>query len=496
MPSNFAPGVLKTRAPACGGRVHAALAYAGAVTGASPQEGYQPIQPVTEWPLLEVSPVWQEFQALFAVARSEASEETLGRAIDFALRSAALETGAIEGLYQTSRGVTRTVAVQAAMWEVALEEIGPEVRGHFEAQLEALELVLDVATRARPVTEVWIRELHALTCRQQKTYVVMTDLGRQEHALKHGEYKSQPNHVTTAAGRPHFYCPPAEVPGEMANLVEQARSSAFASRHPVVQAAYVHHALAAVHPFADGNGRVARALASVFLYRGVDVPLVVFSDQQERYWDTLLAADSGNPEAFVQFIEDRAMDTMAMITSRLHEASRPSGGTASAIRSLLLAHGGLTHAEVEACGQRLTDQLQTAMSEVAATNAPFEDVRRSIEPRTDKIQCDFGRPYHTLTRGGGFRFATACHEPVAAAAETTSIVGVSDSKDERYAFMVIDANRPQSPPLLLRVDDLHPTITTAAEVRLRAWVGETHDRALADLQRGIEGALRQQGFTA
>lgn len=56
--------------------------------------------------------------------------------------------------------------------------------------------------------------------------------------------------------------------------------SAFASSHPVVQAAYVHHALAAVHPFAEGNGRVARALASVFLYRGVDVPLVVFSDQQ------------------------------------------------------------------------------------------------------------------------------------------------------------------------------------------------------------------------
>lgn len=84
------------------------------------------------------------------------------------------------------------------------------------------------------------------------------------------------------------------------------------------------------------------------------------------------------------------MDTMAMIRSRLHEASRPSGATASAIRSVLLAHGGLTHAEVEACGQRLTDQLQTAMSEVAATNTPFGDVRRSIEPRTDKIQCDFG----------------------------------------------------------------------------------------------------------
>jgi Fic family protein len=465
------------------------------VTAASPHESYQPIRPLSDWPVPAVSDAWQEFQTLFAAARADADEATLTRALDFAVRSAALETGAIEGLYQTSRGITRTVALQGAMWEAALEEIGPDVRGHFEAQLEALEHVLDVATNARPITEVWVRELHALTCRTQTTYAVMTELGRQERVLSHGEYKSHPNHVTTADGTRHFYCPPTDVPQEMARLVEQLRSQRFESSSALVQAAYVHHALTAIHPFADGNGRVARAVASVFLYRGARVPLVVFSDQQERYWDALFAADSGRPEVFVQFIEDRAMDTMAMMTARLREASRPLGARAAAIRSLFEAHGGLTHAEVEACGQRLTDQLQATMSEVATENSPSDDVRNLIEPRTDKIQCDFGRPYHTLQRGGAFKFVVSCQQPVATETETTPIVGVSDNKTERFAFIVIDANRLQSPPLLLRIEDLNPALSAAADVRVRAWVSETYDRALEDLQRAIEGGLRQQGFT-
>ena len=111
-----------------------------------------------------------DFVAMLDAARAGASTEDLDRALDFAMRSAAIETGAIEGLYQTTRGITRTVALQGAMWEAALAEVRPEFRGHFEAQLDALEHVLDVVTASRPITEVWIRELHATVCRPQLTY--------------------------------------------------------------------------------------------------------------------------------------------------------------------------------------------------------------------------------------------------------------------------------------------------------------------------------------
>ena len=50
---------------------------------------------------------------------------------------------------------------------------------------------------------------------------------------------------------------------------------AFAGLHPVVQAAYLLHALDHVQPFADGNGRVGRALAGGCLLRAAGIPYLV-----------------------------------------------------------------------------------------------------------------------------------------------------------------------------------------------------------------------------
>lgn len=72
--------------------------------------------------------------------------------------------------------------------------------------------------------------------------------------------------------------------------------------------AYAHCAFVAVHPFADGNGRVARALASAYLYRRPGVPLVIFADQKDEYLDALEETDSGNAQRFVHFVADRLAD--------------------------------------------------------------------------------------------------------------------------------------------------------------------------------------------
>jgi Fic family protein len=49
---------------------------------------------------------------------------------------------------------------------------------------------------------------------------------------------------------------------EMCSVIERS------SWHPAVAAAWMHVALAAIHPFIDGNGRTARVLASLTMYRG------------------------------------------------------------------------------------------------------------------------------------------------------------------------------------------------------------------------------------
>lgn len=63
-----------------------------------------------------------------------------------------------------------------------------------------------------------------------------------------------------------FEPPPHErVPDLVDEVCEVMESGAW---HPAVAAAWVHVALAAVHPFSDGNGRTARVLSSLALYRG------------------------------------------------------------------------------------------------------------------------------------------------------------------------------------------------------------------------------------
>lgn len=73
--------------------------------------------------------------------------------------------------------------------------------------------------------------------------------------------------VTNRATGEEVYLPP---PGEQVDaLVEEAvaemRTGGF---HTAVTAAWIHLVIAAIHPFADGNGRSARILASLAMYRG------------------------------------------------------------------------------------------------------------------------------------------------------------------------------------------------------------------------------------
>jgi len=225
------------------------------------------------------------------------------------------------------------------MWEAELEKLGPDVRGHFEAQRRALDLVLDIATRQTPIGEAYIRELHAEVCAHQQTYRAKTQLGWQDIALPKGEYKSEPNHVVLSDGSMHWYAAPDDVGAEMHRLVEQFHSEEFLAAPSLLQSAYAHHALVTVHPFADGNGRTARALASVFLYREAGIPLVIFKDQQIKYWDALAAADDGELQPFIIFVEDRALDTLAMLTDRLQQAQQKSlDDRGRHIRRLLISH--------------------------------------------------------------------------------------------------------------------------------------------------------------
>src|SRR5262245_15805375 len=63
-------------------------------------------------------------------------------------RATAIDTGAIEGLYDVDRGFTITVAMESATWEARIAEKGQTAKTLIESQLRAYDHVLDFATRA------------------------------------------------------------------------------------------------------------------------------------------------------------------------------------------------------------------------------------------------------------------------------------------------------------------------------------------------------------
>ena len=74
---------------------------------------------------------------------------------------------------------------------------------------------------------------------------------------------------------------------------------------PEVEAAWLHHRFAQIHPFEDGNGRVARALTAAVFLR-TDYLVLVIRDEEHRdpYLDAIEAADGGNLKPLVDLFAD------------------------------------------------------------------------------------------------------------------------------------------------------------------------------------------------
>ena len=96
----------------------------------------------------------------------------------------------------------------------------------------------------------------------------------------------------------HFQAPPASaLPAEMATLL--AWANAETSDPALVKAGLAHLWLVTVHPFDDGNGRIARAVGDLFLARADGSPQRFYSlsaqIQRERkdYYDVLEGTQKG-----------------------------------------------------------------------------------------------------------------------------------------------------------------------------------------------------------
>lgn len=180
--------------------------------------------------------------------------------------------------------------------EYGLTITGKPLKDQAEARnlSQALDLLEDLAGNpGTPIVEADIRQLHALVLG-----------GISEEA---GAYRSVPVAISGSDFAPPG---PESVPAQMADFgswLSEASiltESDFASAAGLLTAAAAHTWFVTVHPFIDGNGRVARLLMNLMLMRHGYPIAIITKEDRLRYYDALETSQGSDLTPFVVLLTE------------------------------------------------------------------------------------------------------------------------------------------------------------------------------------------------
>ncbi|MEO1630224.1 MAG: Fic family protein [Bacteroidota bacterium] len=249
--------------------------------------------------------------------------DQLGRAMQRLRLEWTYHSNAIEG-NQLTYGETRALLLHGVTAQGKPLKDHLDIKGHREA-LDYLERFVQ---SKEPLALTNVRELHRLLLGDTYEIEVEEPDGRRSKRTKDGgAFKDHPNNVRTATGEIHYYATPEETPARMTDLIDWLRDEQAhvedGTLHPVVYAAAFHHRFVAIHPFPDGNGRMARLLMNLVLMRAGYVPAVVRQQAREAYYGVLAQADGGELEPFTAFVADELAATMTLFLRALRGEPDP-----------------------------------------------------------------------------------------------------------------------------------------------------------------------------
>ncbi len=147
-----------------------------------------------------------------------------------------------------------------------------EATNHKEALFEVEKIV-----KQKKIAEKDILDLHA----------VILDKIKPEWA---GFYRNGPVAITLSKHRPPSYKEVPKLIGEVVNLLNKHVEGTKA----VESAAEIHHKLVHIHPFWDGNGRLARLLMNIKLMQSGFPPIILRKQERVSYYNALEKADVGD----------------------------------------------------------------------------------------------------------------------------------------------------------------------------------------------------------
>lgn len=167
---------------------------------------------------------------------------------------------------------------------------GKSLEEHLEAKnhLEAINLIYQLA-RNKKVFEEDILELHRLVMSKVDEEIA-------------GKYRERQVYIEGAAHLP----PPAPKVPELMKEVIREMNRKEDGIEAIKSASRIHHMVAWIHPFVDGNGRMARLLLNLRLMRSGFPPIVLLKKKRRAYYSALEKADDGDFYPITTFIANEA----------------------------------------------------------------------------------------------------------------------------------------------------------------------------------------------
>jgi len=200
------------------------------------------------------------------------------------------------GLTYTSNaleGNTLTESETKVVIEDGVTIGGKPLRDHLEAigHARAFDFMWELAKR-QEITEADIQKLHTLCFQPSEG----------EFA---GRYRTV-NVIITGSQYNDRLSPHETISSDMSNLIKESKSRQD-KLHPVEYAAWLHRVFIIIHPFADGNGRVARLLLNHALI-SQGYPPVIISPAFKHEYINALEQSHECPQVFTEYIAEQVLE--------------------------------------------------------------------------------------------------------------------------------------------------------------------------------------------
>jgi len=181
-------------------------------------------------------------------------------------------------------GNTLTLQETRLVLEEGITIGGKPLKDHIEARndAEAFDLMIELVNSKKNISQEIIQQIHEF---------VMKGI------LKNpGQYRTENIAIAGAKIRPPSYLKIVKLMDEYIQNIEKLKLQT------IKKAAFIHHEFVRIHPFIDGNGRVARLITNFYLMKNGYPPIVIQKEDRKKYYKTLNKADQGNLSDFATFI--------------------------------------------------------------------------------------------------------------------------------------------------------------------------------------------------